>query len=288
MKKITAVILSLCMLLTSAVSVSAEINDKYSSEVQAKIELVERAKREQSNKINRISVISEEQICKMAAEFAMGISDLTVKDLEAYGLYTLETEDALLDIAPMSQSADVFMNTPTIQYNSNNGTWIITGGGYWINDNYKNDMHFSFGDQQNQGSPDAYGVGFTNINDANYYTFLRGTGYITDGNGWTLETTSRNDGNSSTGFGYRLQDVIKVDEYFSVSYLGKHFASQGIYDSNFVNATGNAASYYIHTWKSCQITSLTLTGKTDKTAGLSVTLSNYAESFTAFSGDKRY
>lgn len=189
-KKIFNVILILTMIVGTNSIYAKSDNVGYSRNVQTKINLVQRAK---NVKRKSIRTTSQENINKMIVEYTMNKS-ISPEELESYGLFVLESEEPSVSSSIMSigQEADVNMSTPSILYNSSNDTWIVTGGGYWKNDNWKGHFNNAFwGTYREMGGKDGYGVSFTQINDPSKFTFLRGTLYIHDGNGWQEDSNTR-------------------------------------------------------------------------------------------------
>jgi hypothetical protein len=141
---------------------------------------------------------------------------------------------------------------------------------------------------------DGFGVGYTSISTT-YKSMIKAQyAYMSDGKGREISTTSRSDVDGAKGFGFRLQDYVRLNEntaYVSTAnatYIGKHFAGVVKYDSKFGSYDGVATSYYEHTWDKASIKSITFTGDTSKTAGVSAEITDSQYSFPAFSSDARF
>jgi len=84
-------------------------------------------------------------------------------------------------------------------------------------------------------------------------------------------------------------DVIKlkkVEEWVDpadTTYLGDGFAASITYDYNFVNYNGYARTFYVHTWQTAQISSITF-GGSGTTFGVNISITNSQYSFKAFNG----
>ena len=101
-----------------------------------------------------------------------------------------------------------------------------------------------------------------------------------------VSTTNRSDGNGQNGFGFQLQDYVTTVEFdvgsFPLTYVGYRWYGCCTYDANFAHYTGNATSYYAHTWRSADISNISL-GVSTETLGIDITFSNNDYSFAAYS-----
>lgn len=115
---------------------------------------------------------------------------------------------------------------------------------------------------------------------------IRSSSYITDQyDSRTVSTSYRSDGDGSKGFGFRLQDYAYISPYDT--YVGYKWYGSCTYDTWFGNYSGVATAYYIHTWSSAHINSITF-GVEGKTAGVSMDIENRDKSFPAYSFDKTF
>lgn len=190
-------------------------------------------------------------------------------------------------ISPMSDSGDIHMSRPIISLNTSKTEWIVTGGGWWTSEEWKNEILLS----TKIGGPDGFGVGFTSTSGAYTTRVLRSYATISDDHGHKKTTSNRSDGNGELGFGFRIQDYVEaygiVGGYKLYDYVGKHFAGQSVYDSKFVNYDGVATTYYIHTWNSASISGIDF-GVSGKSAGVNAKINNSSNSFICYSADTRY
>lgn len=173
-------------------------------------------------------------------------------------IYSCETSDVNINNSRSAGSTDIQMNKVIISYNSNNNTWSVTGGGYWITTAYLDDAPTPsvYTGAKNVGGMDA--VGFVLLNTSGTLpTLVSSSGYVHDGNGSSLTLTNPSTADSSTGIVFEYQDqVYYSDNLQETLYLGYGFAAQAIYTSNFSEYNGRARSYYAHTWNDCSITSI--------------------------------
>lgn len=137
----------------------------------------------------------------------------------------------------------------------------------------------------NVGGQDGFGVGYTNIGSSYKSSVVSVSAAIRDQSGTISKTTTnRSDGDGSKGFGFRLQDYVTSD---GNSYVGYKWSGSCTYDSNFGSYSGIATGYYLHTWSSTSINSVSF-GIEGKTAGIDIEFSSTANSFTAFGSDKKF
>jgi len=292
MRKILSLILSIVLLVGMTIPVSAseisaptiESTSVY-LDADSKIEFAKQmdARYSADLKDGKIKKGTIEEIEKlmMQSTFASGNERESInKELAAYGVYEFNTSKIPTTITPYSGTNDVILQTPIIFYETWEKTWTVTCGGNWKNNNWAEQIWAG-----NVGEPDAFGVGYTNTSNPYSSYVIRSSAYITDqDNNRTVSTSYRSDGDGSKGFGFRLQDYIHANPNDS-SYVGYKWYGSCTYDSKFGTYNGVATAYYIHTWSSAHITSLTF-GVEGKTAGLSVSIDNMQKSFIGYSNDK--
>lgn len=102
-------------------------------------------------------------------------------------------------------------------------------------------------------------------------------------------TTNRSDGDGALGFGFRLQDYIFDKSIIGSNkgYVGYKWAGDVTYDDCFGSYSFIATSYYIHTYSTATLDSITF-GIQGKQAGLNIIINNSINSFTGFSNDTRF
>lgn len=175
-----------------------------------------------------------------------------------------------------TDSGDVALDTPTIYYESWSKNWSVTCGGHWKNNEYGDSVG-------NVGGADGFGVGYTNSSNKYSSKVMSASAYMTDVNSnYRASTSNRSDGDGSKGFGFRIQDHWK-----SGYYVGHKWSGLCTYDRWFGNYNGVATAYYIHTYDSASLESVSF-GFDGKTAGISADITNSVKSFTAFSADKSF
>ena len=154
--------------------------------------------------------------------------------------------------------------------------WSVTCGGHWKNNEYGDSVG-------NVGGADGFGVGYTNSSNKYSSKVMSASAYMTDVNSnYRASTSNRSDGDGSKGFGFRIQDHWK-----SGYYVGHKWSGLCTYDRWFGNYNGVATAYYIHTYDSASLESVSF-GFDGKTAGISADITNSVKSFTAFSADKSF
>lgn len=197
-------------------------------------------------------------------------------ELASYGVYKFDCP-VLPSTASAPHSGDVTVEAPTIFYEAWCKCWTVTFGGEWDTTNY--------GDTDgNVGGKDGYGVGFTNCKNEYKSQVVRCSAYIADADHKHTESTkNRSDGDGSKGFGFRFQDYI-VD--FD-TYVGQKWGGSCTYDSWFGMYNGVATAYYIHTYDTTELNSVSF-GLDGKTAGINASLSVEKNYFTAFSNDTAF
>lgn len=224
------------------------------------------------------------------AAFASGAELASIeRELALYGVYIMYSDDSSTtpSVQPYSTSADVILTTPQIMYNSANQTWSVTCGGYWRSGQYFIDYNTST--PYDVGGPDAFGIGYTSITGTYNSSVVSAYGQISSPSGENVSATYyRSDGDGSLGFGFRLQDCLKMrTTIVDWEYVGYRWYGMCTYDANFANYGGVATAYYIHTWESTRITSLGF-GISGESAGIEVGYSYQDNSFEAYSSDLRF
>lgn len=197
--------------------------------------------------------------------------------LTQYGVYVYTK---VSNVQPRSGSGDVTLTAPTLYYLAAENQWQMACGGYWNNDNWR-----SIDGIGNIGGKDAFGVGFTNTGTykssvVRVYARLSNADLTRN-----TSTTNRSDGDGSKGFGFQLQDEAFTLSFNSpTQYIGYKWFGSCTYDSNFASYSGIATGYYIHTYNSAAINSITF-GVTGKIAGVNISIANVNDSFAAYSSD---
>ncbi len=228
----------------------------------------------------------EREIAKMVAgrQSKVNIS----KSLEKMNVFVLDTPELEPALVPMSAGSDITMSNVIISYDSVSARWNVTGGGYWANTNWVNDLPSFFGSWvgtiKNVGEPDTVGVTYYNVSGT-VPPVVSSLGYFTDHNGWVVESTSPSHGNGGLGVAFDFQDKAKLVAANPGVYVyhGDGFAASVTYGSSFSSYSGYARSFYGHTWNSTGISSVTF-GGSGSTYGVSINFSSTSNRFPAYSG----
>ncbi|SFD59624.1 hypothetical protein [Bacillus sp. UNCCL81] len=226
-------------------------------------------------------------------------SEITQEELKAElrkdEIYLLEVPDSTPKTITIlsSQGSDITMNAPWITYDSVTKRWDVTGGGYWKNTHWFNDITNAWvgyvGETKNVGGYDSVGVTYYNTSGTYNTSVLSSYGTWNDGNGWSSSTSNPSHGNGKYGVAFDYQDKIKLVDILGLigpedaTYLGHGFSAGVQYDSNFANYNGKARTFYVHTWSNASISSITL-GVSGKTFGADIQITNSANSFTIYNG----
>lgn len=166
-------------------------------------------------------------------------------ELETYGVYEFEAPVIESASTCATDSGDVALDTPTIYYESWSKNWSVTCGGHWKNNEYGDSVG-------NVGGADGFGVGYTNSSNKYSSKVMSASAYMTDVNSnYRASTSNRSDGDGSKGFGFRIQDHWK-----SGYYVGHKWSGLCTYDRWFGNYNGVATAYYIHTYDSASLESV--------------------------------
>lgn len=296
-KKCLAVLISVCVLITSTIIVRAEEieNSKEIGNIStASVELSAKEKTEFAafaQKKYEISVangefmtasISENEELVTKAAASTGEEKLRLSsELEKRGVYELVKSNETTNRTRMGTS-DILMRTPTTYYDADNRCWYITYSGRWVNDNWNNTLFWG-----DVGDADAYGISYTQTSD-NYTSYVMSSfAHIYDEDEQVyLNTRVRSDGNGANGFGFRLQDRTEIYNWNKI-YVGYCWGVTCTYSESFGSYSGVATGYYIHTYDEAYISSLTI-GVEGKTGGLSFTIQNSNLSFIGYSDDFRF
>ncbi|MGE6227571.1 hypothetical protein [Paenibacillus chitinolyticus] len=271
--------------------------------VQAKKELVVKAQEAEKFKKqhNLITNQSKENVDHLLAKMVAEQEDATTikQTMENNGLYKLDVPEKQFGTTSTDNS-NVSLTTPDVYYDARNSEWIAVGGGYWRTDKWVEYIPKfwgtdGIGSTRGVGGLDGFGVAYTNLNGKYSSSVKSSYGYMSDGQGNEVTTTVRSDGDGSKGFGFQLRDAIRKKctciVYTSTpdnfSYIGKHFSGLTRYDQSFGSVSGNATTYYLHTYSSASISSIQF-GISGKVAGLQYTITDSQYSWPAFSSDKKF
>lgn len=206
------------------------------------------------------------------------LEGLTVADekLNPLGFYIYSYGEP--DISLMSSQNDVKINNVTVLYDSYAKTWSLVGGGYWLNDNWKNEISGN----GNLGGRDGIGIAITNLSGSSSHGLApkQSYAYVHDGNGNDMTVTNRTFANYEQGVFFEYQDSVSDNYFWSTpKYMGHGFSAAMIYDGDLFEAyNGRATTYYAHTWETSSITSIGAS-----TTGFSIGFSDYSHSFYAYS-----
>lgn len=278
------------MLQCSAYAASFD-NNEIDSVVEAKYALMRRAQAEHMNRTKTASNFATEEANKILIQMSCGLtenSEYNRQKLERAGIYILDMP--IEDISTQGISPDascVVMNRPIVSYDANTSCWSVTGGGYykdlsWIPNNIVES-------KKNVGGYDAYGVSYTNVKGTYSARIVKQYAYISDGVGTEKTSNARSFGGDKTGYGFQFQDYtwrVNDPSHMPIGhdyYVGKHFATQLVYSNDFVNFSGTATTFHIHTYDKAQLKSVTLS-----TSGVSAVIDFSESSFKAFSSETKF
>ncbi|WP_212958887.1 hypothetical protein [Paenibacillus albilobatus] len=226
----------------------------------------------------------------LAELVSQGASEETIdKEIQKYNAHVLfqpqTNEDQV--VSPMSQGSDIQMNKPTIVYSATSKEWIVTGGGYWKTENWKNDVPGVWlpitGETKNIGGRDSVGITFFNKSGTYNAKVLSSSGYLMNGRGQEIKNDNPTYGNGNVGVAFEIQDYAKLADAGTadVYYMGHNFAAQIVYDENFKNLHGNARTFYVHTWDNSSINNIQM-GASGGTFGVTFSIANESKSFKIF------
>jgi hypothetical protein len=260
-------------------------NDEYIS-ANEKITFAQVKDKEYKNNLSRGQLKKADQkkieSLIMEAQSFYADKEAIYAELESYGTYVINPSDE--ELTTMSQQGDVAVSTPTVYYNSWNKTWSVSCGGQWISNAWNSDNYTLPG---NVGGTDGFGVGYTSVTGTYKSSVVSVSGGLTDGAQKSSSTSSRSDGDGSKGFGFRVQDYIYMSDAVTNRYVGYTWTGLCNYDSWFSNFGAVATGYYTHTYRSCNINSVSF-GIEGKSAGVSVDISVKDQGFTTYGNDKRF
>ncbi|AEE97785.1 hypothetical protein [Mahella australiensis] len=189
-------------------------------------------------------------------------------------------------MTPLSEPADAIHNAVSIYYDSGASQWVVSGGGWWTDDNWYYDKNWAwipyYGKTHNVGGLDSVGIAYNNTYGTYNANVVSSMGYMTDQNGWSTTSYSPSHGNGSYGVAFNIQDVQKykrnppIPYVYStdIAYKGKGYSALIRYNSNFSNYHGNARVFYAHTWNTCNINSLTFGYGSGFEFGVNISFSN--------------
>jgi len=178
--------------------------------------------------------------------------------VKEYGVYRLEPTSRIEASSTKGihpDNGDVTINEPDIYLLPWNNRWVVACGGHWNNNNWLTSSL-----SQNIRDADAFGVGYTHTNGDYRSLVTASSAWISDESGEKKSTTAnRSDGDGALGFGFRLQDYI-FDKSILASnkgYVGYKWAGDVTYDDWFGSYSFIATSYYIHTYSTATLDSIT-------------------------------
>lgn len=209
--------------------------------------------------------------------------------LAKYNVYRLIRPE-VKTVVPMSQGSQVTLSSANIYYDSGANEWVVVGGGYWNDDMaWKNDaplwVQALCPASHNLGGEETVGVSLHNTNGQYGTTsMVSAMGYYSDGQGWSNYIQNASNNNYEQGISFKYQDVITDPnpgdtDWSDWRYRGRHFSALARYSASFTNYSGNANTFYGHTW-SGGIATLTL-----GTSGVSITFSDSNKSWPAYDED---
>lgn len=296
MKKFIAIFTALTLLLisTTNTTVFASESTSYQNEVDTvSVYMDAKGKTDFSTKMDAIyeTSIMEGEIIEPSREdidflmeqvtFAKNNEDKEIfkQKLSEYGVYLYPAEEIAQN---RSGSGDVTLTAPHIFYQAWENSWTVTCGGNWNTLNWGDNIL-----PGNIGGLDAFGVGYTNSTLPYKSYVMHSTAYLSDGidSNHNVSTTNRSDGDGSKGFGFRLQDYtygILIHTYVGLTWYGAC-----TYDNYFSSYNGVATAYYVHTYDTANISSVTF-GAQGKTAGVNIEITSKENSFIAYSNDTRF
>lgn len=203
-------------------------------------------------------------------------ADEAYTELEEMGVYRLDTEEE--SVMPLSSPADVVINRVAIVYDAAQAQWVVSGGGYWVND-------AAWKAEKILRGYDGIGVKLYNTSGTYNTRVLYSSVYYSDGgsNERRHNNPSVSDGRQGVFFQYEDAKITGGLFGSNDTYLGKHFSATSVYDNNFSNFHGYARTQYTHTWSNSVINSISIGVDS---FGIGVT--DVSNSFTCFSSGETH
>lgn len=164
-----------------------------------------------------------------------------LQQLESHGIYQYEPK---IVQEAKSINQDLLVIIPHIFYNAYEDNYIIASAITWKNDNWANNFIIGTDDI---GTRDCFGIQFHNTNDNYNSARIDGRVIMSDRNSNKIkETNNFSTRNGSEGFGFELSDSIYYED--SIQYVGYTWYGRAVYDSYFYQYSGDAYTYYTHTY----------------------------------------
>jgi hypothetical protein len=289
-KRLALFTFSFVLLFSVAQSTLAQSDQQSFDSVKAKKALVEKHKDEFDPSLTGEKKQKHDQDVQLLLnKLSSGEGDPATieKELKKLKVYKLEMPQ---DPVALSQPSDVYLNAVDIYSDASTGNWHVTGGGYWSNRNWFSDAPSFFlpsvGDTKNVGGFDSVGVTYYNTSTTYNATVVSSMGYWHDGVGNNWSSTSPSHGDGKLGVAFDYQDKVRVtyaDPWTTeVEYEGTGFSATITYSASFADYNGKARTFYAHTWKSTNISSITFKGDTGGTFGADIQFSTSENKFQAF------
>lgn len=266
-KGIVSSLLCIALLFSSSIVLGATTTESIKN--KGKVLLMEKHKNEKKN-------LTDEQIDKrdkkvdqeMATLINSGASQAEIDSMleSKYHIYRYKTEQ-LTDsnsqvMTVSSDSSDVSLSSVWVYYDAETTNWILSASGYWINDNWYNDLqtqnHTSY--EYNVGGQDCMAITLYETNNGYGTTLFKGvTGWI--GN---QRDIIKQGYNTTCSNNYQHLVAVKFQDYThdygdmgsDLSYVGKTFGITGRYSSTFANYHGKVCLNYVHTFKTTGVSSV--------------------------------
>lgn len=200
---------------------------------------------------------------KLARMIAYGVDYNAIEnEMEKHGIFLLNTVDA---DTPVQTSSDdgLILISPTIWHDSSADEWIVVGGGYWQNNNWKSHVNwwewFIGGNLIEVGGRDAIGIVFSDTDsneDLSKILRLECSLYLSDDNGWSRYSNRMPFPGRSTvatiiefqpGIYDSTNHLLFMDKN-NWKYRANRFSIYIRFNSDFENFTGTAKTVYAHTW----------------------------------------
>jgi len=284
-------IFSICVISVTETHVNAK-NTKDSEYVISKKLLEKEHKAEKREFKEEEKLARQKELDSLILESLANGVDVELLDtrLEADNIYRLKSEE-VVSIKSVG-SSDITFTTPYQYYDGATGEWVIVGGGYWKNDNWKNDasiwQQLTCPLRSNLGGTETIGLALHNVSGTYRASMVSAMGYYSDGSGYSNYMYNPNNNNYEYGIMFNFQDEITDStpgdaNWSDWKYRGKHFSALARYSNNFSAYNGNVNFFYGHTWSSVSVSSVTLSN-----TGASISFTSGTEKWNIYSTDASF
>ena len=276
-----------------------ELEAKFDNIVASRQELAERYASEfRTGFVGSAEYLARKEVISNAVHLMMSgelCDEIALSQLEEVGIIKLDSEITENFVVTPHGPQNVHMRDVMVSFDSWTGNWLLMAGGWWLNDNWRNDQpsfgaFWREGDTRNIGGLNGIGIRLFNTSNMGNTRVVTSEAYVSAGGGQLATTFGPSNNMGSAGVYFQWQSYAKIPTGGRPStsiYFGRHFSAIVTYCSNFADARGLTVFQYDRTWGSTTITSVSAGAGTS--VSFSIGFSHVTNRFTRHSaGQTRF